>query len=757
MLKKKMIRDIFKNLSSFIAIFLMILIGVCAYTGIESYMIGMSDSAKDYYKKNNLQDLNIYGKFNNSDLNKIKNMKYVKDAEGKLTLKVDNNTFKNHKLSLNFIDTNNISKLYIVKGDKYNKNKDGLWLDYYYAKNNNIKVGDNITLSYNNIKLKEKVRGLVTVPDHVYEVKDEAELFPTHKDFGFAYLSFKELKNYPVTYNSIMIDCNKKDINKIRNNIEKNISNNIIFTKIEDELSYSNYQGEIDEGNIYVGIFSSLFIFIALLSVVTAMSRIIKKERSQIGILKALGFSNFKITTNYLSYSLFITILASIFGVLAGYYLIGTNFMKMEMAYYEIPIYHAGMSNKTILVILLIIFLVLLTTYLSIRKTLSEDAASILKIERPKVKSNTINFTNNKFFRKLNFSTKWNIRDIFRNKFRTIMGLVGVIGTIALVIAAFGSRDTMKSYLNTELNIINNYKYKLNVSNNISNDRLNELEKKYSSSETIGIEIKKDKEIISNNLFINNTNGNIRLLDNNFNEIKNMKDNGVYITRKLASNYNYKVGDTILWHIYGDNKYYKSKIVGLSFDPQNQNLNASKKYLESLNIKYKPDTMYLDKEINTKHIDGISIIQSINSIKSGIDKMLETINSMILLILFFAILLGVVIIYNMTILSFQEKDYQFATLKVLGFSDKKISKIFIKQNIWITLLGIIIGMPLGYKVVDYIFIKALSNDYDFFANINKSTYIISFIITFILSYLVSYLVSLKIRKIDMVKSLKANE
>lgn len=130
---------------------------------------------------------------------------------------------------------------------------------------------------------------------------------------------------------------------------------------------------------------------------------------------------------------------------------------------------------------------------------------------------------------------------------------------------------------------------------------------------------------------------------------------------------------------------------------------------------------------------------------------------MIIIIIVFAILLGIVIIYNMSILSYGEKEYQFATLKVLGFSNKKIQKIFLLQNSWICISSIIIGLPVGYSLTSYLFIACLDENYDFGVHIQIWTYIIAAIGTYLVSYIVSKYLSKSVNTIDMVSSLKANE
>lgn len=187
-------------------------------------------------------------------------------------------------------------------------------------------------------------------------------------------------------------------------------------------------------------------------------------------------------------------------------------------------------------------------------------------------------------------------------------------------------------------------------------------------------------------------------------------------------------------------------------------MTMTKEYYESLGKTYKPNTIYTNKKLDkSASIDGVNLIQDKNALKESMNNMLSMMQTMISLIIFIAVILGVIIIYNLSILSYSEKQYQFATLKVLGFEDKKIRNIFIKQNNWITILSIIIGLPLGYALVEYLFQVAIEEHYDFNAYIKPLTYIISAVFTFVVSYIVSTHVSKKIKNIDMVSSLKGNE
>ena len=184
----------------------------------------------------------------------------------------------------------------------------------------------------------------------------------------------------------------------------------------------------------------------------------------------------------------------------------------------------------------------------------------------------------------------------------------------------------------------------------------------------------------------------------------------------------------------------------------------TKEYLESLGIDYKPDSLYTNKNLkNVKEIKNVEVIQDIKALEEGMTNMLSSMKTMLVLIIGVAILLGTIIIYNLGILSFSEKQYQFATLKVLGFKDSQIKKIFVKQNNWIAFISIIIGCPLGYYLTDWLFKTAIEEHYDFGASIKPLTYVIGSVGTFLVSYIVSNFLARKVNSIDMVTSLKGNE
>ena len=761
-LSKKRLRDIRQNKMQFFNIFIMVFLGVFVFAGIHAYMDGMEKSADNYYKNNNFQDIWLSGEnFSNEDLEKVKNNENVKDAERMLTINTELENKDDVTLDTNFIESNNISKMYVVDGEEFSKDKKGVWFDSYLAKNLDLKVGDEITFTYQNMKMTEKIVGLVNTPDHVYFVKDDTEIFPTHKNYGFIYLSINELpEGMPEIFNQIIVDVDNTDkTQETKADLENNIKSAVAVTDRESSVSYKGYNSEIEEGTTYSGVFTFLFLFIAVLSVTTTMNRFVKKQRTQIGTLKALGFKNRKIINHYVGYGFIISLAASVVGLLVGKFALGGFFLNMEMSYFEVPVYNTVLIPVVYILAIAVVALITLVTYLSCRRILKESAVEALRLEIPKVKNTKFDLTTKGIFKKASISTRWNLRDVGRNKGRSLMAIVGITGCTMLMLCAFGMMDTMKSYLSWEFDKISNFEYKLSLSNNYTDEQFTNITEKYGNqtSKSYGIEIKNGDKKETNTLTVNDAPDKLKYTNHN-KEYIDLQDDGIYITEKLSEKYDLKVGDEITWHIFGDDNWYTCKIVGLNRDPQNQQLNMTRKYFESLGLTYKADVVYTDENLSdTKTIDGVDTIQSIATLKQGMESMLETVQMMIVLLIVVSAILGFVIIYNLGILSFTEKQYQFATLKVLGFKDKQIKNIFVKQNLWLTVVGIIFGLPLGFWMLDYIFKSALGDNYDFNAYINLVSYLYATVGSLVVSVVVNKVLSRKVKRIDMVSSLKGNE
>ena len=810
MLFLKMLRDVRKNFSQFLMIFLMVLLGTAACSGIDGYIQGMQSAVDRFYENGKLQDLNIRGALSEEDLKKVSEFDGVQKAEGKLvakgqvlnilkaknesseqsqttantknknsnqkteTQKIDeqNKEYEDYKLELNLLRSNEIAKFTVEQGEGFTVSSDKIWIDAYFAKKNQLKVNDEIVFKYLGKTFKKSIAGIVYIPDHAYVSKSSSEILPDNLKYAYAFMDYQkliseinhpELSNTKTVYSQIMVKVkDTKRTDNVKSEIQDYFKKRAVVTKMREEPTVKVLQGEIDENSSIIGIFTGFFILISILSVATTMTRLISRDRTKIGTLKALGFSNAKIFWHYISYGVYLSILGGLAGIIVGPLMISKFFMSITMRFFEVPNCNPVLTTMSIIVYICLTISIAITCYLATRHIIKQNTTEILRPEQPKINSRKMRFTTSGNFAKLSFTSRWNLRDMLRNRGRMITTVVGISGAIALVVMAFGVYTSMNNFIETEINMINNFENTAMIDadkteaadmKKIADTFTNNSEQKY-----IELVDKNNQSFLTTNLFIDNSGGAIKFL-NEQRETTELDNTGVNISRKIATEHGLRIGDTIRWRNVGDTKIYEAKITKLIVKQQTQNLTITKDFYERMGEKYTPTTFYLSnndlakKEELTKYLN----IQSKSVVTDNLNQMLKTILNTLAVLLSLAIFLGIVVFYNMGVLSFCEQEIQFATMKVVGFSNAKLSKIFTWQNIFITILSGLIGLPLGLIFTNYIYQVSVDDAYDIQTFIPWTVLVLSMLGTLILSVILSRFLAVKIRRIDMVKALKTGE
>ena len=242
--------------------------------------------------------------------------------------------------------------------------------------------------------------------------------------------------------------------------------------------------------------------------------------------------------------------------------------------------------------------------------------------------------------------------------------------------------------------------------------------------------------------------------DDNKNPIE-FKDGEISLSRKMAELLDVNVGDTVKWHIMGSDKWVSTKIDRLHSDPTSQGIIVTKEKLEDLNLNYTPTSVITSQDVKDNY-SGVKTIFSMDSLTDSWDDMMESSMTAIYLLAGFAALLSVIVLYNLGLLSFTEIKREFATLKVLGFKSSYLRKLLLTQNLWFTTIGFVIGVPLGLETLQYLW-GTMGDSFYLKASLSLKTLIITFLITYVVSILVNLMFSGKIKKLNMVESLKDNE
>lgn len=760
MLVKKMLRDISMHKAQFISIFIMAFLAVYVFTGVGGEWIGIKNSSEKFYNDINLADVWLYGNnFDDEKVSVIENIENVNQTERQLIIDVTAEFKNNPEIRLHFIEKNLVSKPYTYKGQDFDINDCfGIWLDKRFAKAKNLNVDDRITLKYNGTTFKNlHIKGLVYSGEYVY-LSEGDKMTPDFSSNGFAYMSYKAYEAYPfgdIVYNTLMIKTEQKDMTIFENQINTALQDQYsVFLPKEIHPSVNMFQNEINQHKMIGDIFPFVFFAIALLTILTTMNRIVNAQRLQIGTLKACGFKKAIIYFHYISYGFLISLIGALLGSIAGPFTLPYLIYPSMSSFYTLPVWQPTFDFSFLIVALIVIISCTIVTYLSCYKILREIPAKSLRPKPPKTtKHNFLETT--KLWEKLNFNTRWNIRDITRNKSRSLMAIIGVLGCTALLICAFGIYKGNNELKVWQYEDINHFNSKLIIDQTATKQQINNA-KDLTQGEYIledKIEIKANNIKKAGSLTVTDNVSLITNTDKNRNHIT--LPQGLSITYKIANALGVKKGDTVTFHRYGDTVWKTVTVAGVYREPTNQGITMDKEYFESLGFEFLPTSILTEQNVYT-NIEGIKNIVLTEQTIEQWDELSGSMMLMVYIIILAACILSVVVLYNLGLLSFTEMEREMATLKVLGIKTKKLARLIFTQNIWFSVIGFIIGIPLGQKLMQ-LMVTSSGDFYDFPVDLQFFNLAFSFIITFGVALIVNLLFARKLKKIDMVKALKGFE
>ena len=747
-LSKKMLRDISINKTQFISIFLMAFLGVFAFCGVCSEYYGLEQTSQDFYTDTNLADGWIYNTtITDEALDKINN--FSTDSEKQLIVKSVGNFSNDPDITLHFLDTNEISKFYTTEGEDFNLSDDsGVWLDKRFADAQNLTVGDNISFTFNGLEIEKEIKGIGYSPEYVYEASPTS-IIPDFKDMGFAYLSYKAFPS-DIQYNTLLVKFNQTP-DEFRDSLDGSVEY-LFFTEQTDHVSVNQFENEMSQHKMIGDVFPIVFILVTFLTLLTTMTRIISHQRTQIGVLKAVGYKNRTIILHYMSYGFWLVLAGAILGLFLGPAIIPRLFYPSMTSRYSLPVWHPGFDMSFVYVALIMVLSSLLVSYLAARNISKENPANTMRPKAPNISTSGF-LENSRIWNKANFNIRWNYRDAKRNKFRALMAIVGVMGCVALLISAFGMNDSMENIKHWEYDDISHFESKLIIESGASLSDIEDVRKEVNGSTIMeqAIEIKGHGNEKTASLLVLNDTTLISQTDKDGNSI-NLSSTDISLSAKTAESLNVEVGDTIEWHIVGSDDWVTCKITNIHGEPLSQGIILSKEKFDDLDLNYTPTSIITAENVEGNH-DSIKSISTLNEMKNNWDEMSGSVMMMVSILIFFAILLAIVVLYNLGILSFTEIEREIATLKVLGFKTGDLRKLLLTQNLVFTFIGFILGIPLGFYLMT-LMMNAAGDSLYYIPSLTLGNILLSGVITFIVSIAVNLLFSSKIKNLNMVEALK---
>ena len=542
---------------------------------------------------------------------------------------------------------------------------------------------------------------------------------------------------------------------------------------------YTGYGQDAERMANLASVFPVIFFLVAALVCLTTMTRMVEEQRVQIGSLKAMGYSGLAISRKYLLYGLLPSLTGGMFGLVIGYILFPKMIFTAYQIMYQMPNIelraYGGISAYSLLAAVACTTLATLWACLA---TLRETPASLMRPRTPKAGKRVFLEYIKPLWRKMSFTHKVTARNLFRYQKRFWMTVIGIGGCTALIIAGFGMRSSLLFTMSRQYDDLFHYSAQVTLSSNVLPEERQAVEDflagdsrvvndvpctassatviTSSYSTTAYVEVMEADEIGKV----------IDLLDCKTGEPITMEDTGVYIDQKLSELLKVSVGDTFFLDgdargdvtVAGIYEHYTGHFIYMTPSYYEQTLHADSEPNAYL-MNFTSDDTDTCNAIFEKllSMNGVVTTSRMRDTQDTYMHSMERVDFVVVIIILAAAALAMVVLFNLSNINITERQRELATIKLLGFYDKEVSAYVYRENIVLTVFGILMGCFMGHWLHIYL-VRSTEIDLMMFGRQTApSAYVYAAILTMLFSVLVNVLAHFKMKKIDMVESLKSAE
>lgn len=747
-LNRKLLRDVKNNWAQFFSVFLMALLSIIVFVGLQGAWHGLQNSVNEFVNNSTLANYwTQSSSVTDADLKKISNLSGISNAQRGTRLQVKQNKY--HLI----IDSyeHPISQSYVVKGKKYNNQSlDGIWINKEYARHHHLSINDKLKVSINNQTVFFKVKGIIQSPTRIYFTGTQEFIAPNYSNYGYAYISPRALKkqlDYQGPYNIVEI---KGKHHSMRKSTEAIFNRRLISFNSRSTLpDVSNALDRIGQIRNLSYLFSFIFILLAILAMYTTIQRLIKSQYDIIATFKALGFSNFKVGLHYASFGLLVGGLGSLAGLIISP-AISWFVLKSQQQMFSIPHWNISYTYSVIFVVLGVISICILSAFFAARSATRGLPAIFLRGKEESTAHKIFIEHWKWLWTHLPYAGRWAIRDVFINRTRTLMGIIGVAGGMMLMIAGVGMPQSMNHLVDKAYTQDFTYDKRLTVNS-------------YSQYSSKHPQAKQWVQLSPAHFTPDDGYNRLLVIVGPGNSVNvktttggTIKNGGFYVTQGFAKRANIKIGDKLKVNTFGYNKNYRFKVKGIITSETNQGAYITKKTWEKAGGAFTPSTLLVKKNY-TYNKNEINSTIKIRDQKSNAYNFVNNLMSIFILIIVFGALLIVIVLYNLGSLSFVERTRDYATLRVLGTHRNEIRNLTLIENLITTFVGWIIGIPAGIWFLGrYVSIFSTIN-LEYTRYFDWKTIGISSIFVWLCSLSTTLFISRRVKQIDMVQALKGVE
>ena len=542
---------------------------------------------------------------------------------------------------------------------------------------------------------------------------------------------------------------------------------------------YTGYGQDAERMANLASVFPVIFFLVAALVCLTTMTRMVEEQRVQIGSLKAMGYSSLAISRKYIFYGLLPSLTGGLIGLVIGYILFPKMIFTAYQIMYQVPdIELRAYPGISVFSVLAAVACTTLATLWACLATLRETPASLMRPRTPKAGKRVFLEYIRPLWKRMSFTHKVTARNLFRYQKRFWMTVIGIGGCTALIIAGFGMRSSLLFTMTRQYDELFHYSAQVTLADNVLSEEREAVEDFLSSdarivsyvpatassatvatsgySTTAYIEVMASDEIGKV----------VDLFDYKSGEPITMGDDGVYINQKLSELLGVKIGDTFFLDgegrgdvtVAGIYEHYTGHFIYMTPTYYENALHAGSEPNAYL-MNFTSDDTDTCNAIFEKLLDlsGVATTSRMRDTQDTYMHSMERVDFVVVIIILAAAALAMVVLFNLSNINITERQRELATIKLLGFYDKEVSAYVYRENIVLTVFGILMGCFMGHWLHIYL-VRSTEIDLMMFGRQTKATaYLYAAILTTIFSFFVNVLAHFRMKKIDMVESLKSAE
>lgn len=543
---------------------------------------------------------------------------------------------------------------------------------------------------------------------------------------------------------------------------------------------YQTYESSTSSISSIGNIFPVVLYVVAALVTFTTMTRFVDEERTNSGILKALGYSNSDVIKKFVIYGFVASMIGTVLGIVAGHYLLSriiAQIVTSDTTLGETHLYFYW--NYTAIALVLALISAVLPAFLIAKNELSEKPAQLL-LPKPPVKGSKIFLERiGVIWRRLSFTHKVTARNIFRYKQRMLMTIFGVAGSVALLFAGLGIRSSLGNVIENQFtnlmpydmivvkNDDNSSSENQEVKDFMDSNKVSQYQSIYFTTLSETISGLTDKQTVSIMVSSGDNFGDfIHLKDASSGDSLTLSDDGIIISEKLASLYHVEAGDSFTLKD-SDGKKHTVKVAAVAEMNVGHYLFMSQKVYQKIFGETPNDNAYLvtlknDSSSNIEKLStkllamsGVSAVSQNSSLVKTVKSVVASLNGAMTILIVVSILLAVVILYNLTNINVAERIRELSTIKVLGFYDKEVTMYIYRETISLSLIGIIVGL-IGGKYLHQVIMGMIGSDSIMFGTtVGWDIYVIPIAVIVIILLALGWLVNHILKTVDMLEALKS--